>query len=240
MDKDLSKILNRAKQSEPVLEEEKPIKVFPKNGPYDYLVFTQLVRFAGFQKFIFLIALLAIISIGFFFDGLSTWVIYVLIAYAILITFVLFLNYYRYHFQFKGWQERLPFTIEGWNEMIYDKKMFCDLCWNHTRIEIILSNSTPDLEELIAASLKLFSKKTKRAFYSQDMHSPSTLNRNDWKLVSTTVAEGSANPQVMRYMKNLFQQELSTIAKKTGKIKSVKVTLLSEEFSVKYLVNYGN
>ncbi|MBK9590131.1 MAG: hypothetical protein IPO32_01115 [Crocinitomicaceae bacterium] len=72
------------------------------------------------------------------------------------------------------------------------------------------------------------------------MGKPSTLHRNDWKLISTTVAEGSASPQVMRYMKDLFQNELSTIAKKTGKIKGVEVTLLSQEFEVAIVIYNGD
>jgi hypothetical protein len=41
-------------------------------------------------------------------------------------------------------------------------------------------------------------------------------------------------------MKNLFQNELSTIAKKTGKIKSVEVTLLSKEFEVAIVIYNGD
>jgi hypothetical protein len=57
-----------------------------------------------------------------------------------------------------GWQERLPFELKGWNEMIHEKKMFCDLCWNHTRIEVILNESTPELERARCRILKTFFK----------------------------------------------------------------------------------
>ncbi|MBK6526725.1 MAG: hypothetical protein IPG07_14960 [Crocinitomicaceae bacterium] len=162
-----------------------------------------------------------------------------LIYSAVMVLYLTF-NFLRYRFVFMGWQERLPFQLKGWNEMIHEKKMFCDLCWNHARIEVILNESTPDLEELVAASLKLFSKQTKKAYYEQDIGRPSTLHRNDWKLISSTVAEGSASPQVMRYMKDLFQNELSRIAKKTGKIKGVEVILLSKEFEVAIVIYNGD
>lgn len=241
MDKDLEKILERSKKNDPKPEAPKgPEKVFPKYGPYDYLVFTKLVRFAGLQKFIFFLVLPAMICIGFFFEEIRSQVVYVLLIYAAVMVLYLTFNFLRYRFVFMGWQERLPFELKGWNEMIHEKKMFCDLCWNHARIEVILNESTPDLEELVAASLKLFSKQSQRAYYERDMGKPSTLHRNDWKLISSTIAEGSASPQVMRYMKDLFQNELSTIAKKTGKIKGVEVTLLSQEFEVAIVIYNGD
>jgi hypothetical protein len=241
MDKDLEKILERSKKNDPKPEPPKgPEKVFPKYGPYDYLVFTKLVRFAGFQKFIFLLVLPAMISVGFLFEEMRLIVIYVLIGYAAVVLIYLAVNFLRYRFVFKGWQERLPFELKGWSEMIHEKKMFCDLCWNHTRIEVILNESTPELNELVAASLKLFSKQSQHAYYERDMGKPSTSHRNDWKLISSTIAEGSASPDVMRCMKNLFQNELSTIAKKTGKIKSVEVTLLSKEFEVAIVIYNGD
>lgn len=242
MDKDLAKILERSKQNEPKPEpQKKPEKVFPKNGPYDYLVFTKLVRFAGFQKFIFLLVLPAMISVGFIFEEMRLLVIYVLIGYAALVLIYLAVNFLRYRFVFIGWQERLPFELKGWNEMIHEKKMFCDLCWNHARIEVNLKNGAgSEIEELVKASLSIFSKQSEKAFYDRDLFKTSKLSRNYWKLTSSKVAEGSANPDVMRHMKNLFQNELTTIAQKTGQIESVQVTLLSEEFEVAIYINGGD
>jgi hypothetical protein len=51
MDKDLEKILERSKKNDPKPEAPKgPEKVFPKYGPYDYLVFTKLGSFCGIPK----------------------------------------------------------------------------------------------------------------------------------------------------------------------------------------------
>lgn len=241
MDKDLEKILERSKKNDPKPEPPKaPEKVFPKNGPYDYLVFTKLVRFAAFQNLIFLFMLPGMICIGFFFEEIRQETVYVLLIYAGLLIVYKVVNFLRYRFSFLGWQERLPFELKGWNEMIHEKKMFCDLCWNYTRIEVVLNESTPDMEALVAASLKLFSEQSKLAYYERDLARPSTMYRNDWKLISSTVAEGSVNPEVMRYMKDLFQNELSIIAKKTGKIKGVEVTLLSKEFEVAIAIYNGD
>jgi hypothetical protein len=242
MDKDLEKILERSKKNDPKPEPPKaPEKVFPKNGPYDYLVFTQVVRFAAFQKFIFLLVVPVIISVGFFFKDLELIPLYILIGYTMLVILYLTINFLRYRFSFLGWQERLPFELKGWNEMIHEKKMFCDLCWNHTRIEVHLKNGAgSETEELVKASLSIFSKKSEKAFYDRDLFKTSKLSRNYWKLTSSKVAEGSANPDVMRHMKNIFQNELTTIAQKTGQIESVQVTLLSEEFEVAIYINSGD
>lgn len=239
MDKDLEKILGKAKRGEPTPKTEVPLKIFPKNSPYDYLVFTKLVRFSGFNKFIFLILFPLAICIGFLFPGFFLETIYAVIIYIGIVTAYLLINWMRYH-TFKGWQERLPFKLNGWNEMIHDKKMFCDLCWNHTRIEVVTTDSSQEILELIQAALTILSKKSQRAFYNRKTGSTSKHNRQDWKVISSCVAEGSANPEVMSYMKNVFEKELSIIAKKTGKIKSVNVSLLSEEFQIEIEISTGN
>jgi hypothetical protein len=241
MDKDLEKILERSKRNDPKPEATKaPEKVFPKNGPYDYLVFTKLVPWAGFQKVIFLLIIPAMISVGFLFEEMRQIVLYIMFGYAALVSLSLGINFLRYRFAFIGWQERLPFELKGWNEIIHTKKMFCDLCWNHARIEVVLKESSGQLEELVQASLKLFANRSKKAFYERDMGAFAKHHRQDWKITSPTIAEGSANPEVMRYMKNLFQNELSTIATKTGMIDAVHVTLTSEEFQIKIHIYNGD
>ncbi len=44
----------------------------------------------------------------------------------------------------------------------------------------------------------------------------------------------------MRYMKDLFEKELATIARKTSKIKAVNIELLSEEFEVLNEIENGD
>jgi len=239
LDKDFEKILSKAKRGEATPKTEAPLKVFPKNTPYDHLVFTKLVRFSGFNKFIFLILFPLVICIGFLFPDYLFVTIYTLIIYAGIIVLYALINWMRYR-TFNGWQERLPFKLNGWNEMIHDKKIFCDLCWNHTRIEVETIDSSQEISELIQAALTILSKKSQRAFYNRKTGSTSKHNRQDWKVISSCVAEGSANPKVMSYMKNVFEKELSIIAKKTGKIKSVNVSLLSEEFQIEIEISTGN
>jgi hypothetical protein len=241
MDKDLDKILKRAKRGEPEIPKpEAPVKVFPKNKPYDHLVFTKLVKFTGFHPIIFLFVFPAALCVGFLFDGFARETIYSLLIYGAIIVVYLIINQIRFWFRFKGWKERLPFEVHGWNEMIHEKKMFCDLCWNDTRLEVHLTQESPEILELIQAALSIFIKRSEMAFYNKKTGSSSTRHRQSWKLVSPTVAEGSANPEVMRYMKDVFERELSTIARKTGKIKDVRVSLLSEEFQILIHIETGN
>jgi len=241
MDKDLKKILTRSRIGDVQTKAHKKSgKEFPKNKPYDHLVFTKLVRFSGFQPMIFMVVFPAALCVGFLFEGFTRETIYSLLIYAGMITIYLVMNQFRFWFKFKGWKERLPFEVHGWDEMIHEKKMFCDLCWNDTRIEVHLAEETPEMLELIKAALTIFAKRSTMAFYNKKTGSSSTRHRQDWKLISPTVIEGSANPEVMRYMKDVFERELSTIARKTGMIKDVRVSLLSEEFEILIEIETGN
>src|SRR5688572_26600550 len=110
MDKDLDKILRRAKKGDPETPRtEGPVKAFPKNKPYDHLVFTQLVRLTGFHPILFLFIFPTALCVGFLFDGFVRETIYSLVIYGGLILFYLLINQVRYHFVFKGWKEKLPF-----------------------------------------------------------------------------------------------------------------------------------
>jgi hypothetical protein len=238
MDKDLENILKKANKDVKAEEKVEPIKVFPPNGPYDYLVFTKLVPFSGFNKTIFLFILPAALCFGFFFAEFRFATILILLIYAGLLVAYNIMNFFRFQ-AFKGWEEKLPFKLIGWREMIHKKKMFCDLCWNDTRITIEHEDGDPVIKELIQAALKLYCKKTELAFYDEDF-GMGKRSRNYWKIISYNTAEGSASPEVMRYMKQLFEKELRIIAEKTGKIKSVKIELLSEEFQIKIRVNTGD
>lgn len=239
MDKDLENILKKANKDKKPEGERPPVqKIFPPNEPYDHLVFTKLVAFTGFNKLIFLLMIPTAMCVGFFFSDLRWETVLSLLIYAALIIIYLVMNFFRFR-AFIGWEERLPFKLIGWREMIHTKKMFCDLCWNHTRLTIEHEGSDPIIKELIQAALKLYCKETESAFYDEDFVG-STGSRRDWQIISYNTAEGSANPEVMRYMKNLFEKELRIIAEKTGKIKSVKIELLSGEFQVNIRVSSGD
>ena len=240
MDKDLENILKKANKSDKPEVKEEPVKVFPPNEPYDHLVFTKLVPFSGFSKLVFLFIIPSALCVGFLFPAFKFEAVMSLIIYFGLVIIYCVVNYFRYQFIFKGWEERLPFKLIGWHEMIRTKKMFCDLCWNDTRLTIEHEGNDQEIKELIQASLKLYCKNTKKAFYDQDYGESSPRSRQDWKVTSYNTAEGSANPEVMRYMKQLFEKELSTIANKTGKIRSVKIELLSSEFQIKIYISVNN
>lgn len=237
MDKDLEKILSKANKKDKAIVEEVP-RTFPISEPYDHLVFTKLTRFSGFQKAIFFIILPGGISTLFFFKDMASVAILCLAIYAFLILIYAIINYFRF-LKFKGWQERLPFPLEGFSEMIRAKKMFCDLCWNDTRI-IIETNAEEDVKRVITAALKIFSERAEMAFYTQDAFDSGTRSRKSWSVTSTLTAEGSANPEVMRYMKDLFEGELSTISLKTKSITKVKVELLSAEYQIKIRMDGGD
>lgn len=241
MDKELEKILKKAdKFSDSDKKGEAPVKIFPPNAPYDYLVFTQLNAFSGFSTIILLIIIPLLLCIGFFFSDFVITTIYILLVYALLISIYAAINYFRYKHVFIGWQEKLPYELKGWSEMIAAKKMFCDLCWNDTKVSVELKNDAPEMKQLITAVFQLFCERSKKAFYTKKTGSSSLRYRQDWKITSDFTMEGSANPEVMRYLKDLFEKELSIIAHKTGKIQAVKVELLSEEFEVKILIDSGD
>ncbi|MDZ4664821.1 MAG: hypothetical protein SGJ15_08100 [Bacteroidota bacterium] len=239
MDKELSDILKKANKDNKEEEQAPPPKVFPPNEPYDYLVFTQLTRFSGFQKLIFLIIIPGGISTLFFFENMSATAVMCLSIYGGLLLLYLIINFLRFK-KFNGWQERLPFVLNGFSEMIRTKKMFCDLCWNHTKITVEQNGNDMEIQKVIEAALKLFCKRSEMAFYTQKTGSSSKRSRNDWKFTSALCVEGSANPEVMRYMKDLFEKEFTVIAKKTNAIKSVKIELFSEEFEVRIQIDSGD
>ncbi len=237
MDKDLQNILKKANKDQKPERVVEP-KIFPRSEPYDYLVFTKLTRFSGYQKAVFFIILPGGISTLYFFKDMLSVASLCLGIYASLLLVYTIINYFRFQ-NFKGWQERLPFKLQGFTEMIHAKKMFCDLCWNDTRITIETTGGD-EVKQVIEAALKIFSERSKMAFYTQYAFDTGKRSRKDWKLTSTTTAEGSANPEVMRYMKELFERELSTIAVKTNAISKVNVEILSDEFQIKIQIDSGD
>jgi len=241
MDSDLQKILDKSKKLDPVIEiPAKKSHRQKSSQPYDYLVFTKLVKFSGFHKIMFFIVFPATLCVGFLFPGYSQTVVLTLLIYGTLLVVYALINFLRYRFIFIGWKERLRFGLTGWDEMIRTKKMYCDLCWNNVKISIRLKTEEPEIFKLIEASLKIFCKKTELAFYDEKFDSHGTKSRNSWKLTSRNTAEGSANPEVMKYMKNLFQSELNTIAAKTGQIENVVVEITSEEFEIPIEIRSGD
>ena len=241
MDKSLQHILNKAnKQKAPSPKESTP-KVFTPNEPYDYVVFTKLVFMSGFSRIIFLVILPVTLCAGFFSKNYHYETTIALLSYAGCVLLYTAVNYVRYQYVFKGWKEKLLFPLRGWDELIRSKKMFCDLCWNDIEIHITPEpHSDPLIRELIEASLLLFCKRTIKAFYTRRLGSESKRNRQDWKLTSPLSATGSANPMVMRYMKNLFEKELSVIASKINARFYVTIVNASEEFEIPIEVNRGN
>ncbi|MBX7059618.1 MAG: hypothetical protein K1X75_16255 [Leptospirales bacterium] len=155
----------------------------------------------------------------------------------LLLAFTIF-NYFRFQ-NFKGWQERLPFALLGFSEMVRSKRMFCDLCWNDTRITVE-QRGNDETKQVIEAALGLFCDRAQKAFYVQELSSDSKRSRSGWRLSSSLTAEGSANPELMRYMKDLFEGELATIASRTGAINRVQVDLISEEFEAKIHIGRGD
>jgi uncharacterized membrane protein len=132
MDKDLQHILSKANKRKATPPEENEPKLFPINEPYDYVVFTKLVFMGNFYPLIFLFVIPAILCVGFFITTLSNTIV-VLILYSICTMLYYATTFIRYQYLFKGWKEKLPFTLNGWDELIRSKKMFCDLCWNDVK-----------------------------------------------------------------------------------------------------------
>lgn len=238
MDKDLQNILNKANKDKKD-EVHIPLKkAHIPSEPYDYLVFTKLMQFTGFQKAVFFIIIPGGISTLFFLNG-KAWAILCLGIYTGLLLLYVLINYVRFQ-KFRGWQERLPFILDGFKEMIGAKRMFCDLCWNDTQITVNKNGNDDEINKVIEASLKLFCERCEMAFYEKKMESKSERYRKHWVVTSALSAQGSANTEVMRYMKDLFEREFTMIAKKTNAITSVKVELLSEEFEVSIEIDNGD
>lgn len=209
------------------------------SAPYDRLVFRKLVAFSGLHPILALVLLPAVICCGFFVAEWQAATAWFLGGYAFLLMLYAGANRLRYQYRFVGWQERLPFQLTGWNELIHQKKMYCDLCWTDLRIEIFTSADSPELTALTKAALTIFLKKSRKAFYTARAGT-SDRYREDWKVLSPTLATGSANPEVMRYLKNLLEGELATIARKTGQLSEVRIHTASEEFEVKIEISTGN
>lgn len=240
MDKDLEKIIKNAGKSTSTKKglEAKPYFQVPSK-PYDYLVYKKLTAFSGFSVIPFIFIFPLAMCIGFVFPGFAQVTILSLVSYAGLLILYVLINLLRFQL-FKGWQEKLPFALKGWNEMIAAKKMYCDLCWNDTQITVEHNAANKETVEVIQAALTLFCKRTQKAFYQQEITSSGSQLRQEWKLVNPSTAIGSANPEVMRYMKNLFEKELSLIANKTKQITAVNIEFLSEEFEIKIERNTGD
>jgi hypothetical protein len=117
--------------------------------------------------------------------------------------------------------------------------MFCDLCWNHIAIQVNCKQKDYNTDKLIDAAITIFCEKSKKAYYTQKIGSTSAQTRKNWQLISSCRMEGSANPQVMRYLKNLFENDFTTIAIETGSIKSVSIEIQSNEFEIEIEVGNG-
>ncbi len=240
MNPDLENILKKAgKFTKTERKFSETSKNFAPSLPYDYLVFTKLVRFAEFNTFL-LILIPIFLACGFFFQGYFMEVLFSMIIYSVSLILFKIVNSIRYQIQFIGWQQRLLFSLTGFDEIIRSKKMFCDLCWNDAEIKIILKENSVELEKYLEAALLIFCNQTKKAFYVKKAGSESKTNRKDWKLISTTSCEGSANPEVLRFFKNLLEKELTTIQLQTQAIKEVQISIVSKEFEVPIEINRGN
>lgn len=142
-------------------------------------------------------------------------------------------NRIRFRFFYTGWQKRLPFRLQGWDSLLRQKKLYCDLCWNDVKLEIELNESmrnNAELTGLIESALSIFLKKANRAFYDAEMGTAD--RRKKWTLAGKTSVTGSANPEVLGRIRAVCLRELKYIAASTGGIVAVRLTATSAEYEV--------
>lgn len=211
-------------------KENKEVPLFTPSDPDSFEVFKKVCPGTGL--FVFEpIAWIALCII--FFSLLYTSLPLLPIVFGIVVflqILQIILNQLRYRIFFKGWYKRLPYTLYGWEEMIHSKRMYADLCWTDINITVETDEKSHEYLQYIKASLLLFCKRAGKAFYSRK--TGSNDYRKTWSITTDTSAQGSANTEVMRYMKKLFDHDLAIMAKNKHCISSARIHLVSQEYEV--------
>lgn len=131
-----------------------------------------------------------------------------------------------YYFVFRGWRNRLPFELHGWNELV-DAENFSTAYWQQLEITIETAATDAQSRQLLEAALFIFRNNTKSAFYTTDFSD----SRKRW-VIEGLSANGSANPRVARYVYLLCTDTLTKLQKETRLITAVKLHTRGEQFYV--------
>lgn len=200
-----------------------------KQDPEGYEVYKKITAGAGwfiFYPVVFVGLLVIVPTIAIL---KSEWLVWLALAIITLLVIQGMLNIIRYRFFFKGWRKRLPFVLTGWDELIKSKKMYCDLCWTDVTVTVVLNQNKHEEAQWVRAALGILAKNAGKAFY--DAESGFSDQRKKWEVEGLS-ASGSANPDVMKAMKKLCQEELTYINKKYSAIEEVRITINSQEYEI--------
>jgi hypothetical protein len=122
----------------------------------------------------------------------------------------------------------LPYALVGWNELVREKRVYADLCWTNITVTV---ECTDTARPFVAAALRVFVKRTEKAFY--EVKSGSSDRRERWLLVGDeppTVAKGSASMEVMRALRTMLTGDIAMIARKTQGIRAVRIEARGAEY----------
>ena len=128
-------------------------------------------------------------------------------------------------FRFSSWRSRLPFDLTGWQKLVDFSEFGNEELWRHCKIELLLSEESPDASAAYQAALMVFSEKANQCYFRAN----GADQQKEWKADGLT-ASGSANRHVARKIKQLCEGNLTRLKRKDGFMKEVRITTDPEHF----------
>jgi hypothetical protein len=164
-------------------------------------------------------------------------------AIGLIAVFTLYYLYTRFWIyvtfpQFKRWRSRLPFVLNGWEQLVDHPSFKYGLSWRHCRIRFELNRDDQETDRAISAAVYLWGK-----FISDKYYYDATINspqRRPWTYdaLSKTIS-GSANNDVVAGLYSFIRKPLAQIAVKCGTITKVIIDAEEDDFTVEVESDIG-
>jgi hypothetical protein len=136
------------------------------------------------------------------------------------------------YLRFRGWRKRLPFTLSGWEQLAGIRK-FDRIFWrDNCAIRVIMIDADAAQERAVDDALAGFAERANKKIYPADSDRlPQSARRK--KFVSGNLkARGSANTVIIGLIMHLCRGDLSGIAKQSGRLTSVTLSIDPEVYAV--------
>ena len=136
------------------------------------------------------------------------------------------------YLRFRGWRKRLPFALSGW-ELLAGMRTFDRLFWrDNCTVRVIMSDADAAQERAVDDALSGFAKRANKKFYAADSGRSSKSARRKKVVAGNLEARGSANAEIIGLIKRLCTGDLARIAKQSGKLTGVTLSIDPEAYAV--------
>ncbi|MCU0848732.1 MAG: hypothetical protein MUD12_12675 [Spirochaetes bacterium] len=242
MDKDIEKLISKAEgkkwwnkffpRSKQHKKAARPERPAPTNAErYEVFMTTTYNSTFRFLSKFFYVASLALILIVLLsketHDGSEA---YIFLLFFMPLPAYLLVNLLRY-IHFLGWRKRLPFRLEGWEDLANTNDLDRISWRNNCTISIIIRDPDPLQTDAINAALAIFTREAEKQIYTADMKDKNRIRIKPFSYGSLKAA-GSANVDIIRLIRKLCEGDLSMLARKFENFEAVKLGISRETYSV--------